>query len=82
MEDYKKALITVSKSCKRHAIEWGEKMFISDAIALNKLKKLVLKATPIKQTDEHRCPKCNAYIWVNDNLVKVNYCWHCGQRLE
>ncbi len=37
---------------------------------------------PKKQNDKHRCPKCNAYIEVNGNLVLVEYCWHCGQKLE
>lgn len=61
-------------------VDDGE-MLPQDREAINLLQKLVDKATPKKQSDEHRCPKCNAYIEVNGNLVLVTYCWHCGQRL-
>ena len=46
------------------------------------LQELVDKKTAMEQQDRHRCPKCNAYIEVNENLVKVDYCWHCGQKLN
>lgn len=93
MNKYQEALIRVSKSCKALAMEFGDKMYKTDAIALNRLKKLVIKATPKKPiykddgTGYHYyfCGNCNARVPLCSNLIdqiKYKYCPYCGREID
>ena len=91
----KEALITVSKSCKALAMEFGfSKICDTDKKALNILKELVDKATPKKlksKTDKDGrllwvCPNCgDVYMkfWSDVETISCRkHCDECGQSLD
>lgn len=82
----KEALITVSKSCKALAMEFGfSKICDTDKKALNILKELVDKATPKKfnhiTEGSVYCPNCDKML---DKMYSrhYKYCPECGQKLD
>ena len=84
MNKYQKALITVSKSCKALAMEFGfRKICDTEKTALNTLKQLVDKETPKKLKPFPNsfyiktCPNCSLAL-----ETKRNYCDNCGQKLD
>lgn len=84
MNKYQEAFNELKHIIKVQSIDFDEIRYQKVEKYLNLLSKLVDKATPIKQKDRCRCPKCNAYIVIDGDLVltKNYYCWHCGQALD